>query len=240
MQCVVAIDRTPVSRRAKNSVVPAVNTTPDRSGCLAGNRLQKRNIGSKIEITHWRHDGQSNASGDRRAMPYRRGPRDRPSRAIFWAGWLSLVVGLLTSFAAFVLSDDFEGPAIGTVMLVPAMALLLLEVRRRRTVWERWQSLQKRGYRPGEHARTNIPTGEPLEPWWQVLGISEQSTPDDLKAAYYAKIKQFHPDTVTGLAKEFQELAERKTKEINQAYRQASQSHRLRSPRESQENPTSG
>jgi DnaJ-domain-containing protein 1 len=152
-----------------------------------------------------------------------------------------LVVGLLISFAAFALSDDLEAPAVATVILVPAVALLL-EIRRRRAVWERWQSQQKRGNHPRERAGTNIRTtiSEPLQPWWQVLGISEQSTADVVRAAYYAKIKQFHPDTVTGLAKEFQELAERKTKEINQAYRQASQRHQSRSPREPQENQTGG
>jgi hypothetical protein len=173
-------------------------------------------------------------------MPYRRGPRDRPSRAISLVGWLSLVVALLIPFAALVLSDEFEAPAIAAVILVPVIALIF-EIRRRRAVWERWQSQQRRGNHLRERTKTTIRATitEPLEPWWQVLGVSEQSTADDVKAAYYAKIKQFHPDTVTGLAKEFQELAEHKTKEINQAYRQASQSHRLRSPRE-QENQTSG
>jgi DnaJ-domain-containing protein 1 len=150
-----------------------------------------------------------------------------------------LVIGLLIPFAALVLSDDFEGLAIAAVVLVPTIALLL-EIRRRRAVWERWQSQQKREKRPQEHAKTNIRTtsGEPPGPWWQVLGISEQSTADDVKAAYYSKMKQFHPDTVTGLAKEFQEFAERKTKEINQAYWQACQIHRLRLPREPQDNQT--
>ncbi len=197
-----------------------------RSQRLLGNCLQKRTVGSKIETSPWRHDGQSNTRGDHRAMPYRAGRRDRPSRAFFSAGWLSLVVGLLISFAAFALSDDLEGPAVATIILVPAIGLLL-EIRRRRAVWERWQSQQKHGNHPRARIKTNIrtPISEPLQPWWQVLGIPEQSTAEAVKAAYYAKIKQFHPDTVTGLAKEFQELAERKTKEINQAYWQASQRH---------------
>jgi DnaJ domain len=173
-------------------------------------------------------------------MPYRRGPRDRPSTAISLAGWLSLAVVLLVAFAALVLSDEFEAPAIAAVILVPTTALIF-EIRMRRAVWERWQSQQRRGNHPRERTKTNIRATitEPLHPWWQVLGVSELSTSEDVKAAYYEKIKQFHPDTVTGLAKEFQELAERKTKELNQAYWHASQSQRLRSPRE-QENQTTG
>ena len=224
---------------AAGSVVSTINAKPDRSGCFAENCLQKRIIGSKIANSPWRHNGQSNARGDHRAMPYRRGPRDRPSRAIFLAGWLSLVVGLLISFAAFVLSDDLEGPAVATVILVSATALLL-EIRRRRAVWERWQSQQKRGNHPRERTGTNIRTtiSEPLRPWWQVLGIPEQSTAEAVKAAYYAKIKQFHPDTVTDLRRSFRNLLNARLKRSTKPYWQASQRHRSRSPREPQENET--
>ena len=71
------------------------------------------------------------------------------------AGWLPLVVALLILFAAFVLSDDLEAPAIATVILVPAI-MLLYEIRRRRAVWERWQSQQKHRSRSGERARANM------------------------------------------------------------------------------------
>lgn len=58
-------------------------------------------------------------------------------------------------------------------------------------------------------------------PWWQVLGIPEASTLDDVKVAYYTKIKQYHPDKVMGLGEEFQKLADDKTKEINEAFESA-------------------
>jgi DnaJ domain len=175
-------------------------------------------------------------------MPYQRGPRDMTSRVIFLATWLSLAMGLLIPFAVFLLSDDFDGLAIAAAVLIAAVALLL-EIRRRRAVWERWQLQQRRGNRTQGRARSDrrIKISEPmLHPWWQVLGTSEQAAEDEIKAAYYAKMKQFHPDTVAGLAKEFRELAEGKTKEINQAYRQACQSRRSKSPREPQEKQTSG
>jgi DnaJ-domain-containing protein 1 len=55
-------------------------------------------------------------------------------------------------------------------------------------------------------------------PWWQVLGVSQRATFDDAKAAYRTKIKQYHPDRVVGLGEEFQQLADRKTKELNEAF----------------------
>jgi hypothetical protein len=36
--------------------------------------------------------------------------------------------------------------------------------------------------------------------------------------AYRAKVQKYHPDRVNSLATDFQELADRKMKEINQAY----------------------
>jgi DnaJ-domain-containing protein 1 len=58
-------------------------------------------------------------------------------------------------------------------------------------------------------------------PWWQVLGIPEGSTLDEVKVAYYTKVKQYHPDKVMGLGEEFQKLADDKTKEINEAFESA-------------------
>jgi curved DNA-binding protein CbpA len=44
---------------------------------------------------------------------------------------------------------------------------------------------------------------------------------DEVKAAYRTKIKQCHPDRVVGLEEEFQKLADRKTKELNEAFNEA-------------------
>jgi DnaJ-domain-containing protein 1 len=132
------------------------------------------------------------------------------------------VIGLSIFVGTLIFSESLETAAIATVILSPATAVLL-ETRRRRAVWSRWQSQQKHRSRFSERTRRNggASNDEQPPPWWQVLEIPKQATVEDVKSAYRAKIKQFHPDTIVGLAKEFQELAERKTKEINRAYRQA-------------------
>jgi preprotein translocase subunit Sec63 len=43
-------------------------------------------------------------------------------------------------------------------------------------------------------------------------------TEDELRKAYKALIVQYHPDKVAHLAAEFRELAERRTRQINEAY----------------------
>jgi hypothetical protein len=57
--------------------------------------------------------------------------------------------------------------------------------------------------------------------WWRVLEISQDAGMDEIRDAYRRKLGQHHPDRVSGLAPEFLELAERRTKVLNAAYSQA-------------------
>lgn len=59
------------------------------------------------------------------------------------------------------------------------------------------------------------------EHWADVLGVAEDATPDEVKAAYRAIIKSYHSDRVVGLGPKLQALAEDETKRINLAYEQA-------------------
>lgn len=57
--------------------------------------------------------------------------------------------------------------------------------------------------------------------WHEVLGVSEQVTEPELKAAYRHLISMYHPDRVSGLGPELVALATRRAYEINQAYETA-------------------
>jgi hypothetical protein len=151
----------------------------------------------------------------------------RPLLAVYFTVGLSVV--LLTMF---LFSEELEAAA-ATIVLVPATGLLWVAGMRQsehrqwecrlweRRQWERWR--QKVRSRGEERTRGNTGTTNNAEPrpWWEVLEISERSPFEDVKTAYRTKIKECHPDKVMGLAREFQELADRKTKEINLAFRQA-------------------
>jgi DnaJ domain len=57
--------------------------------------------------------------------------------------------------------------------------------------------------------------------WWRVLEVSPDAGMDEIRGAYRHKIRQSHPDHVSGLAPGLLELAERRAKALNAAYSQA-------------------
>lgn len=57
-----------------------------------------------------------------------------------------------------------------------------------------------------------------LEKAYNILNLKSDATFDDIKASYKKKMKEYHPDKVSGLGEELQELARKKTVEINEAY----------------------
>jgi len=55
-------------------------------------------------------------------------------------------------------------------------------------------------------------------PWNLVLGVPASATRVEIIAAYKLKISQYHPDKVANMGEEIQDLANRRSKEINAAY----------------------
>ncbi len=55
---------------------------------------------------------------------------------------------------------------------------------------------------------------------YEVLGITRSASSDAIKAAYRARMKEYHPDKVAHLGEELQSLAHEKSQEIQRAYRQ--------------------
>jgi DnaJ-class molecular chaperone len=53
-----------------------------------------------------------------------------------------------------------------------------------------------------------------------VLGISRSASPDEIKGAYRELANRYHPDKVAHLGEEFQQMAEERFKEIQEAYQE--------------------
>ena len=58
---------------------------------------------------------------------------------------------------------------------------------------------------------------------YAVLGVSRTSSAGEIRAAYQALVRKYHPDLVATMPVEFRDVAEKKTKEINAAYSQLKQ-----------------
>jgi DnaJ like chaperone protein len=57
--------------------------------------------------------------------------------------------------------------------------------------------------------------------WHLVLDLPANASMDEVKAAYKRKVSMYHPDKVSSMGPEFNEIAQSKTKQINAAYDEA-------------------
>lgn len=57
--------------------------------------------------------------------------------------------------------------------------------------------------------------------WHKVLEVRPDSSDEEIKNAYRKLMKEYHPDKVANLGKELRDLAEKKAKEISEAYENA-------------------
>jgi len=72
------------------------------------------------------------------------------------------------------------------------------------------------GARLEEEARAEVPYGK-QDPY-ETLGLARGASADEIKHAYRELANKYHPDKVSHLGKEFQEIAHRRFKEIQAAY----------------------
>jgi DnaJ like chaperone protein len=64
--------------------------------------------------------------------------------------------------------------------------------------------------RPGDTAAANDP--------YTVLGVDKNASQEDIKKAYRQLVNKYHPDKVAHLGDEFQKMADKRFKDIQQAY----------------------
>ncbi|MFH1154618.1 MAG: DnaJ domain-containing protein [Pseudomonadota bacterium] len=72
------------------------------------------------------------------------------------------------------------------------------------------------------HTRKNQeqekPEPGPVRSAREILGVSKNATRQEIQSAFREAVKRYHPDRVSHLGKEFQDLANKKFIEINEAY----------------------
>jgi len=134
--------------------------------------------------------------------------------------WLILLAVLYLVFPRDLI-PDFFGRGLGLIDdLSLAVLLTYLYRRNLRTVAAgAGEAGDARDREPQpERPAAAAPHG-PSDPY-RVLGIPASASADAIRAAYRARMSEYHPDKVAHLGEDLQKLAHRKAQEIEEAYRQ--------------------
>lgn len=138
---------------------------------------------------------------------------------------MPLILVLLYILSPFDLVPDFlVGPGwVDDLLLIGVLIWFLTAKRpgesagdfyRRHTAYRRRSSGQEEKEKGDRQARADREERDPFK----ILGVEPGAPPDEIKAAYRRAVAKYHPDKVTHLGKEFQELAHRKLVAIQRAY----------------------
>ncbi len=119
------------------------------------------------------------------------------------------------------LIPDFFGRGLGLIDDASLIAFLTWFYRKRLRELAARAAGASRG--PDPQQRTGqaraTPSESPPDPY-ATLGVPRSASKEDIKAAYKARMSEYHPDKVAHLGEELQQLAHRKALEIQQAYQQ--------------------
>ncbi len=134
--------------------------------------------------------------------------------------WLWIIVGLIYLVSRIDLIPDVFFPwgwvDDGIVLLLIYRKLVRMARRDRTAAGDHFNSRER-----FEDQGRSDSASEDRDPY-AVLELTPPADQQEIRAAYLKLANQYHPDKVAHLGKEFQELAEKRFKEIQQAYQHLS------------------
>ncbi len=128
--------------------------------------------------------------------------------------WM-ILIGILYLVFPRDLIPDYLGRGMGFVDDLGLIALLAYLYRKHLV---QYSARQTKGSDPPSDARPAGSKGR-FDPY-EVLGIASSASSETIQAAYRARMKEYHPDKVAHLGEELQELAHKKSLDIQRAYQQ--------------------
>lgn len=132
--------------------------------------------------------------------------------------WVWILLGVIYILSPYDLLPDFM-PVRGWIDDAVVLILLIRYIGRLRrggpAMFGRKAAGGNQNGDSGENGRrANEAPNDPYE----ILGVPPQASQSEIRSAYRRLAGQYHPDKVAHLGKEFQELAEKRFKEIQNAY----------------------
>ena len=134
--------------------------------------------------------------------------------------WLIIIAVLYLVFPRDLI-PDFLGSGLGVIDDLLLIALLTYFYRNRvreyaaRATQESGGQDQRERSSPAQ-AEASESSFDPYE----ILGLDCSASGEEIRAAYRARMQEYHPDKVAHLGEELQKVAHRKAVEIQQAYEQ--------------------
>ena len=143
--------------------------------------------------------------------------------------WMALAIILIVLYVISPLDLIPDLPGVGWVDDLLLIGALIWFLKARRPGESPGDFYRRyRGYKrppPGqgesryeEKRDGEAPIDHEEEDPFKILGVEPGVSPDEIKTAYRRAVAKYHPDKVTHLGKEFQEMAHRKLVAIQRAY----------------------
>ncbi len=134
--------------------------------------------------------------------------------------WLIIIAVLYLVFPRDLI-PDFLGSGLGLIDDLSLIALLTYFYRSRLREHLARAAQESGGRDPRERSsRAQAEASQSSFDPHEILGIDASASGAEIRAAYKARMHEYHPDKVAHLGEELQELAHRKALEIQKAYQQ--------------------
>jgi len=137
--------------------------------------------------------------------------------------WVWLLLGLLYILSPYDLLPDFLPVRgwIDDIIVLIVMIRYIVRLRRGASTAEPGQHASNRQTGGNRQEKTHDNGRQayhgPRSPH-EILGVPPHASQEEIRSAYRRLAGRYHPDKVAHLGKEFQELAEKRFKEIQNAY----------------------
>ncbi len=135
---------------------------------------------------------------------------------------LLIIIGFIYVLSPYDILPDFivGWGWIDDIIFLYALWRIFKYLSRRSTGFQNYyqqsrQSFEQNQETSDKQAHTQNPSDDP----YTILNVPRGASPEEIKKAYRELANKYHPDKVVHLGDEFRELAEKRFKEIEEAYR---------------------
>jgi uncharacterized membrane protein YkvA (DUF1232 family) len=130
--------------------------------------------------------------------------------------WVWIVLGVIYILSPYDLIPDFI-PVRGWIDDLIVLILMIRYIKRLRRDPAQQHARERYGEQQDTSDNFRQTSGSPKTPH-EILGVPPSAGQEEIRSAYLNLAARYHPDKVAHLGKEFQEMAEKRFKEIQNAY----------------------